>query len=258
MLRIKAASRRAFGDDVRQLSLRREKDPVDVVFQALLLKANQELARLLRDLRTGPQIEMPSGTPNRRISELLARAVRCAAKQYMLQAELGNLALKDDLTCLYNRRGFQALAERQLKLGRRSGRAMLLFFIDVDSLKQTNDSLGHAEGDRILRRTSEILKMTFRDSDVIARLGGDEFAVLAIEASGHSEATIMARLNKYLDTLNAGEAQSSISLSVGVARFDHGKPASIQELMDKADQAMYEQKRSRWGSRIAVGAGYQC
>jgi diguanylate cyclase (GGDEF)-like protein len=170
----------------------------------------------------------------------------------MLQAELGNLALKDELTGFFNRRGFQALAERQLKLGRRSGRAMLLFFIDVDGLKQINDSFGHAEGDQALKRTAETLEKTFRDSDVIARLGGDEFAVLAIEASGHSEARILARLQKYLKTVNAREVQYAVSLSVGVARFDHGKPISIRDLMAQADQAMYEQKRGRSSSRIAV------
>jgi PleD family two-component response regulator len=80
-----------------------------------------------------------------RVSELLMRAVRCAAKQYMLQAELGNLAVTDELTGLSNRRGFMALAERQLKLGRRTDRGILLFMIDVDRLKQINDSFGHLE-----------------------------------------------------------------------------------------------------------------
>jgi diguanylate cyclase (GGDEF)-like protein len=183
------------------------------------------------------------------------RAVQCAAKQYMVQEELGTLALKDELTGLYNRRGFHALAERQLKLGRRSGREMLLFFIDVDGLKQINDSLGHTEGDRALSRTAEALKETFRESDIIARHGGDEFAVLAIETSGHSEAAIIERLHRYLGTSspsNAGETQSDISLSIGVARFDHDNPVSIDELMAQADQAMYGQKRSRSKLRIVA------
>jgi len=171
------------------------------------------------------------------------RAVRCAAKQYMLQAELGNLALTDELTGLYNRRGFMALAERQLKIGRRSGRGMLLFVMDVDRLKQINDSFGHFEGDRALKRTAEVLEETFRDSDVVARLGGDEFAVLAIEASGHSEASIKTRLFEYLKAISAEQSRYEISLSLGVARFDPNSRTSIGELMVKADQAMYEQKR---------------
>src|SRR5207302_5753361 len=218
---------------------------VDDVFHALLSEANQELASLLQDVRTKASGTSLGDARSQQVSELLIRAVRCAAKQYMLQSELGNLALTDELTGLYNRRGFMALAERQLKLGRRSGRGMLLFMIDVDHLKQINDSFGHLEGDCALKRTANILEETFRDSDVVARLGGDEFAVLAIEAAGHCEATIKARLFELLKSLRAQQSRYAISLSIGVARFDPGCRTSIPELLMKADQAMYEQKRER-------------
>lgn len=107
----------------------REEAPIDRTFQAFKLclrKANQELASPLRGLTSRQKGARSAGTQNQPLSELLMRAVRCATKQCMLQAELGNLALKDDLTGFYNRRGFQALAERQLKLGRRFGRGVLL------------------------------------------------------------------------------------------------------------------------------------
>lgn len=243
-LRKRTVPQLAFQDAIRRLNVRREKRAVDLAFEAQLAKANQELAKLLRDVHNQIQAESDKSN-NRQTRDLLTRAVDCAAKQYILQEELGTLAIVDELTGLYNRRGFLALAERQWKLARRSGRGMLLFFIDVDDLKQINDSLGHSEGDRILRRTTEALKNTFRDSDVIARLGGDEFAVLAIEASDRDEATISARFDRHLNTINAGEAESKLSLSVGVARFDHRTPESIAELMARADQAMYERKRTR-------------
>src|SRR6266481_6402629 len=227
------------------LSPGRENKTIDGDFRSLLSEANRDLAKLLRDVRTGSGGTALGDARSRQVSELLMRAVRCAAKQYMLQAELGNLALTDELTGLYNRRGFMAIAERQLKLGRRSNRGMLLFVMDVDRLKQINDSFGHSEGDCALKRTAQALEMTFRDSDVIARLGGDEFAVLAIEASGHSEATIRTRLYEDLKSISAGESSCEISLSLGVARFDPSNRMSIGELMVKADQAMYEQKRQR-------------
>src|SRR5260370_74242 len=218
-------------------------EPIDDVFQAFLSEANRELASVLRDVRTESHGTLPDDTWSQPVSELVMRAVRCAAKQYMLQAELSNLALTDELTGLYNRRGFMAIAERQLKLGRRSGRGMLLFFIDVDGLKEINDSFGHPEGDRALRRTAEVLEGTFRDSGVLARLGGDEFAVLAIEAAGHSEATIKSRLFECLKSISADQSRYEISLSLGLARFDPCSRTSIGELMVKADQAMYQQKR---------------
>ncbi len=223
----------------------RENERIDDVFQALLSEANRELSSLLRDVRTESNGRAPCDAQSQPVSELLMRAVRCAAKQYMLQAELRNLALTDELTGLYNRRGFMAIAERQLKVGRRSGRGMLLFFIDVDGLKQINDSFGHSEGDRVVKRTAKALEKTFRDSDVVARLGGDEFAVLAIEASDHSEATIRTRLCEDVKSICAGESRYAISLSLGAARFDPRRSSTLGELMVRADQAMYEQKRRR-------------
>src|SRR5712664_4419420 len=227
------------------LSPGRENKTIDDIFRSLLSEANRDLAKLLRDVRTESGGTVLGDARGRQVSELLMRAVRCAAKQYMLQAELGNLALTDELTGLYNRRGFMALAERQLKLARRSGRGMLLFMTDVDCLKQINDSFGHFEGDRALKRTADVLEETFRGSDVVARLGGDEFAVLAIEAAGHSEATIKTRLFECLKSISADESRYEISLSLGLARFDPSSCTSIGELMVKADQAMYEQKRRR-------------
>jgi diguanylate cyclase (GGDEF)-like protein len=239
-----------------RLRLPKEKEIMDERFQTLLKEANRELAGLLRDVGTPPCSAPLTGGENQLPSDLLMRAIRCAAKQYILQTELGNLALKDHLTGTYNRRGFQALAERQLKLGLRSGRGMLLFFVDVDGLKQINDSFGHGQGDEALKRTAEILRKTFRESDLIARLGGDEFAALAIEASGRNQAAIMDRLHKYLNLMNCGETRCKISFSVGMARFDRGRHASIGDLMAQADHAMYEIKRGR--SRASATSGNVC
>ena len=235
---------------------RRSEETLDKVFQGLLKEANRELASLLREVHAGPDSDLLDGAGSEAIRDLLRRALQCAAKQYMLQTELSNLALQDELTGLYNRRGFLALAERQLKVARRSGRSLLLFFIDVDGLKEINDIFGHGEGDAALKCTAEALEATFRDSDVIARLGGDEFAVLAIEASGQSEATIRERLAEYLNSARqASDYQFSVSL--GVARFDPWNQTSIRDLIAEADGAMYEQKRRRSAERLNAVACYQ-
>src|SRR5467141_2030252 len=230
------------------LSPGRENKTIDGDLRSLLSEANRDLAKLLRDVRTGSGGTALGDARSRQVSELLMRAVRCAAKQYMLQAELGNLALTDELTGLYNRRGFLALAERQLKLGRRSGRGILLVFLDVDGLKQINDTFGHAEGDRTLIRAGGVLEKTFRESDVVARFGGDEFAVLAIEASQHNQEIIAARLRENLRQMNDEDSGTAISLSWGVARFDPRSKTSIGQLMVQADQAMYDHKRCQSSS----------
>lgn len=179
-------------------------------------------------------------------------AVWSAVKQALLDRELRYLALTDDLTCLYNRRGFFAAATQQLKHARRNSETLLLFFCDVDNLKKINDTLGHQEGDLALIRTADALEQTFRGSDVLARLGGDEFVVLALQASQTSEEAMFRRLEKYLKKSNGPGSPYSLSLSVGVARFDPKKPVTLGELLAQADEAMYEKKRK---SKVAVKTG---
>jgi diguanylate cyclase (GGDEF)-like protein len=231
--------------NVTRLVAQGEEIANETIFQTVLSDANRELASLLQDVRKVQDDPLLDEGQAGRMKKLMMRAVHCAAKHYMLQAELGNLALTDELTGLCNRRGFMAIAERQLKIGHRTGRGILLFFLDIDGMKQINDSFGHGEGDLTLKRTAKALKMTFRDSDVIARLGGDEFAVLAIEASDNSEAAIRARLSEDLKAVSAGETRYAINLSLGAVRINICSNASIGEWMVRADQAMYEQKRRR-------------
>ncbi len=159
--------------------------------------------------------------------------------------ELRYLALTDDLTCLYNRRGFFAAATQQLKLARRNAQGLLLFFCDVDNLKTINDSHGHREGDLAIVRAAGALEQTFRGSDILARLSGDEFAVLTTESSSQSQEVILRRLEKSLKKSNANQSRYRVSLSIGLARFDPKHPVSLGALLAQADQAMYEQKRSR-------------
>lgn len=177
-------------------------------------------------------------------------AVWGAMKHVILERELRYLALTDDLTCLYNRRGFFAAATQQLKLARRNSQSMLLFFCDVDNLKTINDTYGHREGDLALVRTADALEAVFRDSDILARLGGDEFAVLALDAGSQNEEQILGRIQESLGHSETEDSQCELSLSVGVARFDPQCAATLGELMEQADRAMYEQKRNRPGSRF--------
>lgn len=201
------------------------------------------MACLLPEVSRKPGATQASLPNPRPLSDLLVGAVRCVVKEHMLLAELRSLALTDELTGLYNRRGFLALAEQQLKCAGRNERGLMLFFLDLDRLKQINDSFGHLEGDLALIHTAEILRETFRDSDIIARFGGDEFTVLAIEASDHSETSITTRLQENLRNHNERDLRYSLSLSMGVAQFNPKHSTSIGELMAEADQAMYEQKR---------------
>jgi diguanylate cyclase (GGDEF)-like protein len=170
-------------------------------------------------------------------------AVWSAVKQALLDRELRYLALTDDLTCLFNRRGFFAAATQQLKLARRNEQSLLLLFCDVDNLKKINDTYGHQEGDLAIIRTADALERSFRDSDILSRMGGDEFVVLASESSNQTQEVILRRLEKNLKKSSATEPRYPLSLSVGVARFDPKHAIPLGELMVQADRAMYERKR---------------
>lgn len=162
--------------------------------------------------------------------------------------ELRRLSLTDELTGLYNRRGFLALAEHQLKLAvnKRIEKKLLVLYVDLDGLKQINDRFGHDEGSRAITQTAEILKRSFRHSDLIARFGGDEFVVLAIEANEENTEMIVSRLQEHFRDYNARENQSyNLSFSFGVARFESEIEFRIEKLINAADQEMYKQKKSK-------------
>ena len=224
-----------------------EKTPAELLREnlpAVLLAKHNELDRLLNELNEISNALRSNASPDiQNLSESLLRAVRGAIRQSLLDKELCSLVLTDDLTGLQNRRGFLALASQQLKQAQRNGQRFLLFSCDLNNLKAINDSFGHQEGDSAIARTAEALKRTFRNSDILGRLGGDEFCVLAFEASSQHEQAILERLNESLRKANEGRTRYSLSLSVGLARFDSRKPVSLEDLMAQADRAMYEQKR---------------
>lgn len=172
-----------------------------------------------------------------------------ALEKQRLVVQLRALSLSDGLTGLLNRRGFMRMAQHQMKLANRTKSEMLLLYADFDHLKQINDALSHREGDRALIKVANILKETFRESDIIARIGGDEFVVLATEASGDNAETILRRLQQKLDAHNAkSDQRCKLSLSVGIAHYDPERPCSIEELLHRADTAMYEQKKAKQAS----------
>jgi diguanylate cyclase (GGDEF)-like protein len=233
--------------DRKLLAIGRRNGPAEMGLEEILSSSLQvtddELSQILHEIdKISKSLKLD--TPDAQTLRAAAHpAVWCAVKQALLDRELRHLALTDELTCLYNRRGFFAAAAQQLKLARRNAQSLLLLFCDLDNLKKINDSYGHREGDLALIRTADALEHAFRDSDILARLGGDEFVVLASEASTKTQEILLRRLEKNLKKLNS-ESRYELSLSVGVARFDPKRAISLGELIAQADEAMYEQKRN--------------
>src|ERR1700687_4372149 len=177
------------------------------------------------------------------------QAERAMGKLY---ASLKSESMTDILTGLYNRRGYAILSQHYLELAHRRGKRLFVIYADLDGLKLINDQAGHLGGDQALIRTADILRKTFRKSDIIARIGGDEFAIAAME-NGHDSAAIqMARLQI---NLKRHAAQNNygppISMSVGVALSNPRGTSSIDTLTTQADARMYIEKRAKHRSDIA-------
>lgn len=160
------------------------------------------------------------------------------------------LSLNDELTGLRNRRGFMALAEAEFLLARSMNRGLALFYADLDGMKDINDSYGHAQGDNALRDVSELLKKTFRDSDIIARLGGDEFAVLALETTQDRPGLIIQRLESNVAEHNRSAGRRyTLALSVGAVYVAPGSEMTMEALISQADAEMYRVKQARGAAR---------
>jgi diguanylate cyclase (GGDEF)-like protein len=166
------------------------------------------------------------------------------------EARILELTLTDELTGLHNRRGFFTLAKLKLSLDRRLKRGLLLLYADLDGLKNINDTLGHAEGDRALQDAADILRTTFRDSDIIARMGGDEFVVLALRNLPPVPEPSLVRLQEDLDRFNRVSGRPyTLSMSVGAVLLGPESTQSLEEILSKADAEMYREKQQRRARR---------
>lgn len=163
-----------------------------------------------------------------------------------MEAEIREMSFRDQLTELYNRRGFITLAGQQLLAANRTQKPMLLIFLDCDGLKSINDTLGHEAGDSALVDTAHLLRQTFREADIVARLGGDEFAVLSIDAAERNPEELLKRLAQNIDAFNAASTRAyRLAMSWGTAVYDPHAPSTLDELMSVADGLMYARKREK-------------
>jgi len=170
-----------------------------------------------------------------------------AEKNLLISNENRRNSLFDGLTGLYNRRGFWELGELQLRVASRINQPVLLFFVDVDKLKKTNDAFGHHAGDTLIMGLAEILKQTFRESDLIARIGGDEFTVLTMETGPDSSEQLIDRLRINIENKNRDSSDAlALSVTVGGSRYNLRDSDTITDMVDRADKDMYIQKRNKY------------
>jgi diguanylate cyclase (GGDEF)-like protein/PAS domain S-box-containing protein len=184
--------------------------------------------------------------------ELALKAQELAASYAVLQ----NLSQIDDLTGLYNRKGFLSLANHRMKVASRNVRAFSVAFIDLDGLKEINDTLGHEIGNRALIELASVLKESFRQSDILGRLGCDEFAVFIGEADESETDSMRCRVQGHLDACNAQPDRSyQLSFSIGIVSASPTGSLEIEALLARADALMYQHKRAKAPARNSATSG---
>jgi diguanylate cyclase (GGDEF)-like protein len=167
----------------------------------------------------------------------------------VLERKICDLSLRDELTALHNRRAFYILASHSLQLANRSGTPFSVLFLDVDNLKQVNDTFGHEAGSELLREFASILVTTVRASDMVARVGGDEFVIAGVSSADETE-WVIQRIEDATSRANALHGrQFLISYSLGRVTSNPSLRHSIDDLLGQADKIMYQAKREKRSSR---------
>lgn len=224
------------------------------VFAAMVLMVGftagivNRVARMRRNairLDEGRPLEAPDGSRDE-LGSLSRTLVRTGSHLFELQGELRLLATVDDLTGLANRRGFFTQAEHQLLVAARTRAAVALLFVDVDGLKGVNDEFGHSMGDLLLKEVADVLLETIRASDLAGRIGGDEFCVLLMGDPDLDADRAVERMRATTVAHNARPARDfRVSLSIGLSALAPGRSVTLEELIDAADEGMYEDKRGK-------------
>ena len=166
----------------------------------------------------------------------------------MIEQEIQSiqLATLDELTLISNRRGFFTLVDHSLKVCRRNKMSMSFILFDLNKFKAINDEYGHQEGDFVLTTFAQIMLDSFRDCDVIGRLGGDEFVAMLGNSDNGKADVVLERFSTAIEKANKTlNKPYMIEYSAGLINFPHDTDKSIEEMIQAADAAMYEQKKDK-------------
>ena len=181
-----------------------------------------------------------------RLAEILAGHINEELQRVRLEAELRRQAIHDPLTGLYNRRHLAEVLEREVRRAKRYGRPFTVMIVDLDNFKNVNDRYGHLGGDEVLKKVAQVLQESVRESDLLFRYGGDEFVIVLPETDGATR-RVAARLRKRLANWakKQGLDDVGLGLSIGVARWTPEEPLSVEDLLRRADAALYRAKRRK-------------
>jgi diguanylate cyclase (GGDEF)-like protein len=194
------------------------------------------------------RLGLPDGELSPAAAEAVAQLFERIGELEAALAEAQDLADRDALTPILNRRAFLRSLARTIAYSERYGAPASLAYFDVDGLKAVNDRLGHPAGDAVLRQVAERLQANIRASDAVGRLGGDEFAVILVQTDGfHAEVKAAQLAAAVAEPLELDGAAAKVTVSWGVAQVRAGHDP--ETLLAEADAAMYAERAARRGAR---------
>ena len=195
----------------------------------VVLTADDNLEVALQSMRRGAQDYLVKGKVT---GQLLIRSLRYAIERQQMIVTLRRLAMIDELTHLYNRQGFLVLANQHLKLAHRQESPLALVLVDVTGMGKINEEFGHDAGDIALIHTAEVLRRTFRSTDILARLAGDEFVVLALDVSPQNADQVAIRVRQAFSWTNTrGELPYELTASIDVKTLELNEDLEIDSLL---------------------------
>lgn len=235
------------GDSLEFLRVLADKG-LEVPVVVVTARGNEMIATKV--IRAGACDYLPSDSISK---GTLSESIYTAMENFRLKREanlalrkMAQMATRDELTGVYNRRFFVEALEREMTRAKRYGTDLVILMIDMDYFKRVNDTYGHIAGDMVLREIGKMLLDSMRQSDLICRYGGEEFAVI-LPNTDVEKATVVSerfreRVNKHQFEYDSKKLQ--ITVSIGIASFDRSNDKqSPTELVDNADQALYQAKR---------------
>jgi diguanylate cyclase (GGDEF)-like protein len=222
-----------------------------VVYGFVVFESKSDDVTIVRNLATHVSSAYRSILEHEQLQESAKHLERAMRQLRVSNKKLNDLSTRDTLTGLYNRRGFILIGDKVHNLSERSKSDYALFFADIDGLKAINDRWGHEAGDEAIAACGDILRRTFRDSDVVARLGGDEFTILVSRSSPQDVRRILSRLDETRRQHNSASGKPwQIDLSIGHVFMSGCPGVSFTEVMAKADEELYRRKRE-----LGIGRG---
>ncbi|GAF68066.1 unnamed protein product, partial [marine sediment metagenome] len=205
-----------------------------------------ETINLLEDLAAATVTEIELRHALRLVADSQLKLEHAVAQLSSMHAVAELQSRLDHATGILNRRGFVAAAEDALV----RGGATVMIYADLDGLKEINDTFGHEAGDAAIVAAADVLRWTFRSTDILARLGGDEFCVLLTDADATCAAALVARVEEEVRRFNeTSEHRWTLSMSLGYVANDEDERASIDAMLADADAKMYATKRARRRAR---------